>query len=236
MPSSSTPAGPARPATGSDRWATIPNLVTLIRFLLLAPACWVIIDEGSWVPPVLVGVWALTDWIDGFLARLLDQATRLGEIIDPIADRIGIMLVAISLGIDGALNWVPVAIIVVVDVLVAAIVGPAARQGRTRVTLFGKARTAVMFIGICALVLGISVWPQSLLVGRVLVWAGCAMHIWAGVTYLRAALLGTGPAVARRAPHAEVPADVAPEGSADLGPEGSGGEPTVDHARGPRGE
>lgn len=202
MPSSSTPAGPTRPATGSDRWATIPNLVTLLRFLLLAPACWVIIDEPgrSWLPPVLVGVWALTDWIDGFLARLLDQATRIGEIIDPIADRLGIALVAVSLGIAGALSWVPVAVILVVDILVAALVGPAARKGRTRVTVFGKARTAVMFTGICALVVGISVWPELLLVGRILVWAGCAMHIWAGVTYLRAALLGTGPAVARREP------------------------------------
>lgn len=188
-------------ASGRPDWATIPNVVTLLRFLLLAPACWVILDdpEGSWVPPVLVGIWAVTDWIDGLLARLLDQRSRTGEILDPIADRIGIGFVVVALGVVGALSWWPVAIIFIIDVLVVVITGQAAKQGRMKVTYFGKARTAVLFLGICALVLGISVVPSFLDVGRVLIWVGVAMHVYAASTYVRAARFGTGPAVRRAA-------------------------------------
>lgn len=197
MPTDPTTDGLARRASGRPDWATIPNVVTLLRFLLLGPACWVIIDEpeGSWVPPVLVGVWAVTDWVDGLLARALDQRSRTGEILDPLADRIGISLVAISLGVAGALSWGPVAIIVLVDLLVLLLAGRAAREGRMRVTYVGKARTAVLFLAICAIVLGISVWPEIHTAGRVLLWVGAALHVYSASLYIRAARLGTGPAV-----------------------------------------
>lgn len=199
MPTDPTPDGRARQASGRPDWATIPNVVTLLRFLLLGPACWVIVDdpEGSWLPPVLVGVWAVTDWVDGLLARALDQQSRTGEILDPVADRIGIALVVVALGLADALRWAPVAVIVLVDLLVVLLAGRAAQQGRMRVTHVGKARTAVLFFGICAIVLGISVWPEVLDVGRVLVWVGAALHIYSATLYIRAARLGTGPAVRR---------------------------------------
>ncbi|MGO1174528.1 MAG: CDP-alcohol phosphatidyltransferase family protein [Actinomycetaceae bacterium] len=200
MPTDPTADGLARRASGRPDWATIPNVVTLLRFLLLGPACWVIVDdpEGSWVPPVLVGVWAVTDWVDGLLARALNQQSRTGEILDPLADRIGISLVVISLGVAGALSWVPVAIIVLVDVLVLLLAGRAAQQGRMRVTYVGKVRTALLFLAICAIVLGISVWPEIHGPGRVLLWVGAALHIYSATLYIRAARLGTGPAVRER--------------------------------------
>ncbi|MGC5627737.1 CDP-alcohol phosphatidyltransferase family protein [Georgenia sp. Z1344] len=199
MPTDPTTDGRLRRASGRPDWATIPNLVTLLRFLLLGPACWVIVDdpEGSWWPPVLVGVWAVTDWVDGLLARALNQQSRTGEILDPVADRIGIALVVVALGVADALSWVPVAVIVLVDLIVVALAGRAAQQGRMRVTYVGKARTAVLFFGICGIVLGISVWPEAMTVGRVLVWVGAALHIYSATLYIRAARLGTGPAVRR---------------------------------------
>src|SRR5690606_26689728 len=88
--------GVSTPAAGPD-WATIPNLVTLARFVLLVPVCLLLADGPDTLAVVLLLVWASTDWIDGMLARLLDQRSRTGAIIDPIADRIGLAGIVLSL-------------------------------------------------------------------------------------------------------------------------------------------
>src|SRR5690625_5851447 len=73
-------ADDARPATGRPDWATIPNAVTLLRFLLLAPVCWMLADGGpDPLDVILLLVWASTDWVDGLLARALDQTSRSGD-------------------------------------------------------------------------------------------------------------------------------------------------------------
>ena len=65
---------------------------------------------------VLLLVWASTDWVDGLLARALDQTSRTGAIIDPIADRIGLAAIVLSLAVAGLLPWVALVLIVVLDV------------------------------------------------------------------------------------------------------------------------
>ena len=52
-----------------DRVWTVPNAITLLRLALLAPVCWFILTgtQGSWLPVILLGVWASTDWVDGLL-------------------------------------------------------------------------------------------------------------------------------------------------------------------------
>ena len=106
-------------ATRPD-WATIPNLVTLLRFVLLAPVCVLLLDGPDTLAVVLLLVWASTDWVDGLLARLLDQTSRTGAIIDPIADRVGLAGIVLSLAIADLLSWAALAIIVLVDLAMAA--------------------------------------------------------------------------------------------------------------------
>ena len=67
-------------ATRPD-WATVPNLVTLVRFVMLAPVCVLLVDGPDTLAVVLLLVWASTDWVDGLLARALGQASRTGAII-----------------------------------------------------------------------------------------------------------------------------------------------------------
>jgi cardiolipin synthase len=73
----------------SDRILTLPNLVTLIRLIGVAVFWWVllVVDDlvlAAW----LIFVIGLTDWVDGYLARKLDQTSRLGKALDPVADRL----------------------------------------------------------------------------------------------------------------------------------------------------
>lgn len=165
---------------------TIPNAVTLLRLLLLAPVCWFIWtgERGSWLPVVLLGIWATTDWVDGLLARLLDQRSKLGEWLDPFADRLGIWGLALTLSVSGVIGWWVLGTIVAVDLVVAVTTARAARAGALGVSLLGKARTAVMFVAVVLVVLGVTVWPPAEGWGQSLLVVGVVLHVVAAVGYI----------------------------------------------------
>ncbi|TBT83478.1 CDP-alcohol phosphatidyltransferase family protein [Propioniciclava sinopodophylli] len=174
-----TPDEPLRP------W-TIPNAVTLLRLLLLVPVCWLIWTgaQGSWIPVVLLAVWASTDWVDGLLARLLDQRSKLGEWLDPFTDRLGIWGLALTLSISGVIGWWVLGIIVVVDMIVAVSAAKAARAGALGVSWIGKSRTAVLFVAVLLVVMGATVWPAADVIGQVLLVVGVVLHVIAALGYI----------------------------------------------------
>lgn len=167
------------------RVLTVPNAFTVARLLLLVPVCWLIVAgaPGSWLPVVLLAVWAATDWIDGVLARALDQTSRLGEVMDPIADRIGIVGVTLALAIGGAVDWWILVVIFVVDVLSVVSAGKAARDGSIHVSWLGKVRTAVLLTAIVVVLLGHTVLPAVTALGMTLMLVGVGLHLVAGIDY-----------------------------------------------------
>lgn len=170
-------------ATRPD-WATIPNLVTLLRFVLLAPVCVLLLDGPDTLAVVLLLVWASTDWVDGLLARLLDQTSRTGAIIDPIADRVGLAGIVLSLAIADLLSWAALAIIVLVDLAMAVLATGAALGGRISVSWLGKVRTFVLMGSVFVLV-AMAAWMPSLVpLAQVLFWIGVAMHTASGIDYI----------------------------------------------------
>ncbi len=73
----------------SDRIVTIPNLVTFVRLLGVGVFWWVLlVEENIALAAGLIFLIGWTDWIDGYLARKLDQVSKLGTTLDPIADRL----------------------------------------------------------------------------------------------------------------------------------------------------
>ena len=173
--------------TAADRpdWATLPNLVTLVRFALLLPVCLRLADGPDTLGVVLLLVWASTDWIDGLLARALDQTSRTGAIIDPIAD---------------LLPWAALALIVLVDVAMAVLATGAALGGRISVSWLGKIRTFVLMTAVFLLVAAAAWAPSLVPAAQVLVWIGAALHTVSGLDYI---------VRARRAP-AAAPAEAGP--------------------------
>lgn len=73
----------------SDRILTIPNIVSFVRLGAVGLFWWVLLgaDSPGWAAVLIFGI-GWTDWIDGYLARRLDQVTRLGQVLDPVADRL----------------------------------------------------------------------------------------------------------------------------------------------------
>lgn len=178
------------PHPSKAEWLTWPNAITVLRFVLILPVCWLLINAapGNPWPVVLLAIWASTDWIDGFLARKLNQTTRTGEILDPVADRLGSVAIVLSLAIAGMASWWAIGVIALVDVLVVIIAGAAAARGDIHVTRFGKIRTAVVFAAIVILVFAATLFPMLLWLGQALLWIGAIMHVIAGFTYIRSAL------------------------------------------------
>jgi cardiolipin synthase (CMP-forming) len=131
---------------GEDRILTLPNAVTVVRLCLLPVFGWLLLHDrphhwyaAAWVMAAM----GATDWVDGYLARHLHQISRLGKVLDPIADRL--LLIG---GVAGILyvGAVPVWVAVIAlgrEALVAAMAIVLAALGAARidVTWFGKAGT-----------------------------------------------------------------------------------------------
>ncbi len=179
-------------------WRTVPNLVTAIRFVLVVPVVWLLLSGAQPLgAAVLAAVFGMTDWVDGFLARRLDQASRLGKVLDPLADRVGIGCIAIALAFAGAAPWAVIAVFPVVDMVVGGLYLARRRDARLEVGRLGKVRTGVTMAAIFVLMLGMRPgFDVVLQLGRIGLAVGAALHIGAGSGYARRML----PCGARRGP------------------------------------
>lgn len=175
----------ARQTTGRPDWATIPNAVTLLRLLLLAPVCWMLADGGpDPLDVALLLVWASTDWVDGVLARALDQTSRSGAILDPIADRIGLAAIAATLALIGLLPWLALVLIVAADVAMVVLATGAALGGRIAVSWLGKVRTVVLMASVFALTAAAAWAPDLIPATQTMLWVGVGMHVITAVDYV----------------------------------------------------
>lgn len=188
------PARDAAPVERADSgiW-TVPNLFTILRFALIFPAVVSIfaIDEHPWLPLTLVAVFSLTDWVDGFLARVLDQFSHFGARMDPVADRLGLALVAIALAWVGLLPWWAIVIIAVVDLFLGLFILALDSYESMKVNWVGKFRTAITMVGVVAVLAAPAFGQQWLdFLGVLFVEAGAFLHVVTGAFYVRLAWRG----------------------------------------------
>jgi cardiolipin synthase len=95
------------------RILTIPNLISAVRVGLVPLFLWLLFGaDAPTAAGLMLGVIGGTDWIDGYLARRLQQVSELGKILDPIADRLAITAAVIGGWVAGVLPW-PVALALV---------------------------------------------------------------------------------------------------------------------------
>jgi len=128
----------------------VPNTVSVIRLLLIPWFVWLALNDQTAWAGVLLGVIGATDWIDGYLARRLDQVTEVGKMLDPIADRLAVA-VAVILGlVVGVLPaWFGWGIIVREVVIgIGAIYGWTNGVKRLDVRWLGKLATLLLYFGV----------------------------------------------------------------------------------------
>ena len=131
------------PQQASDRILTIPNALSLARLLVL-PLIYLDLVDGRLVRAfVLLVVFAATDWLDGYLARRLDQISRIGTLLDPISDRALFLVVGFGFVLSGLLPLWALVVILIRDVAVLLVGGVLLLRGVSTpaVTKIGKAAT-----------------------------------------------------------------------------------------------
>lgn len=172
----------------SSRIVTIPNILSMLR-LLLIPVFLVLLLLGhlGWAL-LLIAVSAITDFVDGYIARHFNQVSRLGQLLDPAADRLFILSTLLGLGWVGVLPWWLVAVIVARDVLllVLGFVLANFRFGPLPVHHLGKMGTFALLFAMPVL-LAAAAFPDLAAVALPLGWAaaiwGVFLYWWAGVAY-----------------------------------------------------
>ena len=188
-------------ATSFDSVWTIPNAISALRLvLIIAFALLLIKGHDAWAIGVLV-VAGVSDFLDGYLARRWNQVTRIGQILDPAADRALTVAVVVGLAARSIIPWWLVAVFLARDLVVGVALLIAKRRGvgSPRVTRIGKVATFALYFFLPLAYLAHDRWDG---IHTLAIWGAALTGVvyWiAGLGYVRDIGLRLGPPTARTA-------------------------------------
>jgi cardiolipin synthase len=170
---------PTQLGTASSNW-TIPNALSALRLLGVPVFFWLIVGpENDGLALAVLIVSSFTDWLDGYLARKLNQFSRLGELLDPLADRLYVVAALAALYIRDLLPIWVVVLLILRDVLMSLLLLYLKRFGITGVPVHfvGKAATMNLLYALPLVLLG----TFGGIIGQLAYVFGWAFLIW-GIT------------------------------------------------------
>ena len=187
-----------RPKSPGEKIWYLPNLLTYGRILAVPIIAGLLMYGGTsarWIAVIIYIAAALTDFFDGYLARIWHQQSALGRMLDPIADKVLVSVVLLVLATDGILNgghlWAAI-IITAREVLVS---GLREFLGELRVsvpvTKIAKWKTTVQLLAIGLLIAGPAgdaLIPGVTYAGIIMLWLAAALTLYTGYDYFRAGL------------------------------------------------
>ena len=177
-----------------DRVLTIPNVISAARLAGVPVFLWLVLGPRTatadyWAVALLI-VAGLSDWLDGKIARALNQGSRLGQVLDPAADRLYIAATIVALAVREIIPWWLVAVLAVRELVVGGALVVLKRRagfGTLQVSLVGKTATLCLLYAFPLLLIGDHPgWGGTL--ARVIGWAfviwGTFLYWWAAMLYL----------------------------------------------------
>ncbi len=173
----------------SSRVLTVPNLLSFLRLALVPVFLYLIIDGNDALALLVLVISSVTDFLDGLIARTFRQISRLGQLLDPAADRLFIFAALIGLAVREVIPWWLFVVIVGRDalLLILGIVLANHGFGPLPVHHLGKVATLCLFYALPILMLG-QAFPALAWVTDPVGWAfalwGAFLYWWAGVIYL----------------------------------------------------
>ncbi len=204
QPESPTPVSSEPEVLGYDttRVLTIPNLLSLARLVGVPLFFWMVVrTHADWWAVLVLALAGASDWLDGFLARRWNQRSRVGQMLDPVADRLYILAILVGLAIRDIIPWWFVALLVARDVVLALLVPLLKTRGYTSlpVHFIGKAGTFCLLYAFPMVLLGSHAGALAAVM-HTLGWAfaiwGTGLYWWAGLLYV-----GQTVELMRRTPH-----------------------------------
>jgi len=203
-----------------ERVGTIPNMISFALLagvpVLLGLVIGVRTQAGDWWPLGLLAAAGLSDWLDGKIARAMNQQSRVGELLDPAADRLYIVSTVVALAIRAIIGWWLVTVLAVRELLLGVVLLALRRRGYgpLHVSFAGKAATLCLLYAFPLLFLG-SHQSSYAVAARVFGWAfalwGTALYWWAAALYVMQArrLLAADPDGEHTAVHHDRPGGAA---------------------------
>jgi cardiolipin synthase len=173
------------------RVVTIPNAISVARLAGVPVFLWLVLgprsQAGDWWAVGLLIAAGLSDWLDGKIARALNQQSRIGQLLDPAADRLYIVATVAALAIRAIIPWWLVGLLAVRELLLGVVLAVLRRRsyGPLQVSFVGKAATLALLYAFPLLFLGAHTAAYSE-IARI---AGWAFAIWGSALYWCAALL-----------------------------------------------
>jgi cardiolipin synthase len=183
-----------------SRMWTVPNLVTFLRLLGVPVFLYLFLATDAEVAALVVlAVGGTSDWVDGYLARRLHQVSRLGELLDPLADRLYILATGLALSARGITPWLFTAALLSRELVLLGCLLVLRRYGYEPLPVhyLGKAATFILLFAFpvllladasrgAAVVAGPTGWALAFW-GLALYWAACVLYLYQAVGLVRAA-------------------------------------------------
>ncbi len=180
-----------QPSVVTRRVATLPNLLSLLRLLGLPLFVFLLLGPHADLPALAVLMFAgASDWLDGRLARAWNQVSRLGELLDPLADRLYIVATLVAFVLRDVIPWPLAAALIGRDLVLTGclVVLRSAGHGPLPVHFLGKAATFNLLCAFPLLLLSVGSGTVAT-VARPIGWAfvvwGTALYWWSGGLYVR---------------------------------------------------
>jgi len=165
----------------------LPNLITLGRLLCVPVAIWLVLSDDLGAAFWLFAAAGISDAIDGFIAKRFDQRSRLGALLDPLADKALLVSMYVTLGVAGHLpNWL-VILVVFRDVLIIGgflLVTALAHAMRWEPIFISKLNTALQIALVVVVLARLGLGIPDLGLGRLLIYAVAATTVISGAAYL----------------------------------------------------
>ncbi len=173
-----------------QEWRTLPNLLSTLRLLLVPVFFALILGHQDALAVLVMAVASITDYLDGYLARKLNQVTRLGQLLDPAADRLYILAALIGLVLVGYVPLWFAVVLIARDLLLAATYPLLSSRGfgPLPVHRLGKAGTFALLYALPLLLIARALVSVEYFIIP-LAWAfagwGAFLYWWAGALYLQ---------------------------------------------------
>ena len=173
----------------------LPNTLTLVRIALIPIFIVVYYLPWEWshfASAAIFGLAALTDWVDGFLARKLDQVTPFGAFLDPVADKLIVVAAIVLLLEVHSTPWFALPAIVIIgrEIVISALREWMANLGvgdNVAVSVLGKIKTWIQMVAVALLLLAKPEQQWLMQIGFVAIYVAALMTIWSMIQYLRLA-------------------------------------------------